>query len=119
MSKHPPVACRRRSFRYVDEISVIHKNRDSKSGIGDRCGLTACVVAAIMVPYCYALGAIIFHGPLAAFAVRGGSLMLAGTAVLTLIVALTSGFRGALPSPTPTRCRGHGWCASGARWGRR
>ena len=32
---------RRRSFRYVDEISVIHKKRDSKSGIGDGCGLTA------------------------------------------------------------------------------
>ena len=65
-----------------------------------RALVTACVVAAIMVPYCYALGAIIFHGPLAAFAVRGGSLMLAGTAVLTLIVALTSRFRGALPSPS-------------------
>ena len=65
-----------------------------------RALVTAWVVAAIMVPYSYALAAIIFHGPLAAFAVRGGSLMLAGTAVLTLIVALTSGYRGALPSPS-------------------
>ena len=85
--------------------SVARGGRGASRGEGPwamraRALVTAWVVVAIMVPYCYALGAIIFHGPLAAFAVRGGSLMLAGTAVLTLIVALTSGFRGALPSPS-------------------
>ena len=34
-----------RSFRYIDEINVIHKNCGSKCEIGDRCGLDACTVS--------------------------------------------------------------------------
>ena len=61
------------------------------------------VVGVITVLYEISVGALVFSGSLAPFVLQGIGMMLFGTLVLSLVIALTSGYRGALvahPSPS-------------------
>ena len=73
--------------------------RDFLSAKFPRALVIAWIMTAIIVLYCFAIAAIIFSGPLLPFVIEGAGMMLFGATVFCLVVALISGYRGALGGP--------------------
>lgn len=64
-----------------------------------RALLASMILAALTIPYCFALSALIFAGPLHLYVVPGAGMMLFGSTILTLLIAISSSYRGALAVP--------------------
>ena len=73
--------------------------RDLLSAKFPRALVAAWIITAIVVLYCFAVAAIIFSGPLSRFVVEGVGMMLFGATVFCLLVAVISGYRGAIAGP--------------------
>lgn len=57
------------------------------------------IIAAMTVPYSFAVSSIIFTGPLLPFVTLGAGLMMFGSIVLRLLSAWTSSYRGLITNP--------------------
>ena len=64
-----------------------------------RAGFAGLFMALILIPYSFALAALIFNGPLQPFVVPGSGLLIIGTIVTCLIFGLASSYRGVLAGP--------------------
>ena len=64
-----------------------------------RAIVAAWVMAALVVPYSFAVSSIIFGGPLLPFVTAGAGLMMFGSIVLCLLSAWTSSYRGVVANP--------------------
>ena len=73
--------------------------RDALSAEVPRAIVAAWVMAALAVPYSFAVSSIIFSGPLLPFVTAGAGLMMFGSIVLCLLSAWTSSYRGVLANP--------------------
>lgn len=57
------------------------------------------IMGAVLVLHGLALATIVFSGPLSPFTFKGGGMILFGGVVFCLVIALTSGYRGAVSCP--------------------
>ncbi len=57
------------------------------------------IMAMILIPYCFALAALIFNGPLQSFTVPGTGMLIFGAAISCFLFALAGSYRGVLAGP--------------------
>ena len=73
--------------------------RDALSRKIARAIVAAWVMAALTVPYSFAVSGLIFNGPLVPYVAAGAGLMMFGSSVLCLLSAWTSSYRGVIANP--------------------
>ena len=73
--------------------------RSSLSGEIARAIVVAWVMAALAVPFAFAISSIVFGGPLLPFVAAGAGMMMFGTSVMCLLSAWTSSYRGLIAGP--------------------
>lgn len=73
--------------------------RDALSAEVPRAIVAAWVIAALTVPYSFAVSSIIFGGPLLPFVTASAGLMMFGSIMLCLLSAWTSSYRGVVANP--------------------